>query len=290
MSLAKLALFLSLAFFLFLSPVLAQSFPAPLGLTSDFAGIFSSEYTQNLNQRLEDIKEETSAEIAVVTIKSLEDYSVEEYAVKLFEAWGIGLKGKDNGLLLLIAPVEHQVRLEVGYGLEPVITDGRAGDIIRASLTPNFKNNDYEAGVSEAIDQIYLYLISPENQAENSVSTSSSASTFSPLLPFLFIFLVYLFAYLSRTREFITGGIVGLLLGLFLGGFFTGLFLFLLGLFLDFILSKNYKTLKKKNLPTNFLSTFGGFKSTGSGRSGGSSGFGGFSSGRSGGGGASGSW
>lgn len=133
-----------LGFFLVSLPIWAQDFPEPTGHVNDFAQLLSSDYRQSLEQELVDFEEETTAEIAVVTIESLEGDSIEEYAVRLFEQWGIGKKEKDNGLLILIAKEDREMRIEVGYGLEPVITDGRAGRIIREKMRPAFREENYD--------------------------------------------------------------------------------------------------------------------------------------------------
>ena len=96
----------------------------------------------------------TSAEIAVATVSSLEGMSVEEYANTLFHLWGIGKKDRDNGVLVLVAPNERQVRIEVGYGLEPILPDGLAGEIIRTEILPRFRENDYSGGTLAAITRI----------------------------------------------------------------------------------------------------------------------------------------
>jgi uncharacterized protein len=126
----------------------------PQGWVSDFAGILSDQTKAQITSLLNETKKSTGAEIAVVTIPSLEGATVEDYAVKLFEKWGIGKKGKDNGVLLLVAPNEHKVRIEVGYDLEPVITDSRAGDIIRETIIPFFKAGDYDQGILQGTAHI----------------------------------------------------------------------------------------------------------------------------------------
>ena len=94
---------------------------------------------------LRDVEQQTTAEIAVVTVPSLDGMTVEEYASRLFKAWGIGKKGRDNGVLVLVAPTEHKMRIEVGYGLEAVLPDGLAGQIVRTECLPRFKEGDYAA-------------------------------------------------------------------------------------------------------------------------------------------------
>lgn len=128
------------------------------GWVSDFAGILSDTVKSQISGLIDEVKGSTGAEIAVVTVTSLEGMSVEEYAVKLFEKWGIGEKGKDNGVLFLIAPNEHEVKIEVGYGLEPVITDGRAGGILDESVVPFFKAGDYNQGILQGSRQIAAFI------------------------------------------------------------------------------------------------------------------------------------
>src|SRR5665811_1745861 len=96
-------------------------FPAPQGRVSDFAGVLKPGVLVHLLQTIQQVESKTSAEIAVVTVPSLDGLTVEDYAVQLFKKWGIGKKNKDNGLLVLVCPSEHKARIEVGYGLEPTI-------------------------------------------------------------------------------------------------------------------------------------------------------------------------
>ncbi|MDZ4229325.1 MAG: TPM domain-containing protein, partial [Patescibacteria group bacterium] len=125
---------------------LAAAFPQPVGYVNDFAEIISPAVEARLEAELESFTASTSNELAVVTLKSLEGDTVDNTAVALFEQWGIGQKGKDNGVLLLIAPNERELRIEVGYGLEPILTDSRTGTIRRDVITPKFKQDDYEGG------------------------------------------------------------------------------------------------------------------------------------------------
>src|SRR5262249_13634051 len=96
----------------------------------------------------------TSAEIAVVTVKSLDGMSVEEDAGKLFAEWGIGEKARDNGVLVRVAPTERRRRIEVGYGLEPILPDALAGRIIREDCLPAFRANQYARGVLQGVQHI----------------------------------------------------------------------------------------------------------------------------------------
>lgn len=286
-----LALFL-LGFFLVISPVFSQGFPQHVGYVNDFAEMLSSEFRQSLEEDLVQFEIETSAEIAVVTIDSLEGGSIEDYAVRLFEDWKIGKKGQDNGVLVLVAKEDRKMRIEVGYGLEPVITDGRAGRIIREQIRDAFRQEDYDGGIKQAVEQIKDYIRSGEPPSDVE-ETRDNLFSFIPFFVIIFFVFVYSSSFLARTKNFLAGGVLGGVLGGILGFLIGGLIalvlsvisLGLFGLLLDYILSKNYQKLKKSKKPTSFWRSWGGFSSGGGG-----GGFGGFGGGSSGGGGASGGW
>jgi len=293
MRIFKVLIIFLLGFFLVAFPAWAQDFPEPVGYVNDFAQILSSSYRQSLEQELVSFKEETTAEIAVVTINSLEGGSIEDYAVRLFEDWKIGEKEKDNGILVLIAKEDRKIKIEVGYGLEPVITDGRAGRIIREKMRPAFREEDYDEGVKLAVAQIKEYIHSGEPPAGTEAAQEKAASAL-PLIIFGGIILIYIFSFLARSKRFwpggliggIMGGIWGLIIGTIISLVLLVVGLGLFGLLLDYILSKNYKALKKRKKKTGFFSSWGGFSSGG----GGGGGFGGFGGGSSGGAGAAGGW
>lgn len=284
----------SLTFLSWAKPGLAQdiSIAPPTGFINDRANIISEPTQQELEAKLENFKSETGHEIAVLTLGSLQGLSIETLAVEVFEDWGIGKAGQDNGLLLLIALSERKVKIEVGYGLEPYITDAEAGRIIRNVIAPEFKKQNYESGINQAIDRLIF-----EAKGLQSQSNNRSGFSGSPKITLIFIAInlvfVYTGAFLARSKSFhaggILGGVVGLVLTILIDWAF-GVFLIVgfagLGLFLDWLFSKNYKTRKKKGRPTSWWSSGGGFSSGSS--SGG--GFGGFGGGSSGGGGASGGW
>ncbi len=114
------------------------------GYVSDFAGILSDLTKNKLDAICEEVDHKAQAQIAIVTVKSLEDEPIEQYSVELAEQWGIGPKGKDRGVLILIAPNEHHYRIEVGYGLEPILPDGKVGGFGREAV-PLLRQNDYDA-------------------------------------------------------------------------------------------------------------------------------------------------
>ena len=106
----------------------------------------------SIDRRLDQLEQQTSSEIAVATVESLDGMSVEEYANRLFKEWGVGQAKQDNGVLVLVAPNEREMRIEVGYGLEGVLPDGLAGQVIRDDFTPRFRENDYSGGIRNGVN------------------------------------------------------------------------------------------------------------------------------------------
>jgi uncharacterized protein len=149
-------LFFFLGLFLYFSTItLAYSSPGkPVNYVSDFANVLTDSQEAQLNSKLEAEEKNTSNEISVVTINSLDGDTIENYAVKLFEEYKIGKKDKDNGALLLIAVNDHKLRIEVGYGLEGVLTDLESYQIITNDITPEFKNGNYFSGIDKGTDSI----------------------------------------------------------------------------------------------------------------------------------------
>ena len=130
-------------------PARAVPWPDPVGAVNDFAHVIPLDQAQSLESYLDDFQNQTGAAIVVVTVASA-DGDVDGAAVSLFKAWGIGEKGKDNGVLILAAIQDRRARIEVGYGLEGVLTDADAGDILRQQVYPFFKQQQYGQGLSEA--------------------------------------------------------------------------------------------------------------------------------------------
>jgi len=128
-------------------PSLGGKVPQPRGYVNDFAGVIGPEYSSQIAYLARQLKEKTGAEIAVVTVGSLGDLSPEEFANQLFQRWGIGQKGKDNGVLILLALGDKKVRIEPGYGLEGPLPDGFCGGVIRKVMLPLFREGNYGRGL-----------------------------------------------------------------------------------------------------------------------------------------------
>jgi len=280
--------------FLFPFTLLAYSSPGqPKGFVNDFAQILDSSFEDELNAKLKQFKEDTTNEIAVVTINSTGDESIEEYAVKLFEEWGIGGKETDNGILLLFATDDRKMRIEVGYGLEGNITDILSANIIKNILTPSFRENDFSGGISRATNEI-IGVIKGDLTAPVAGAPDSFRHFLSQNIEIVLIFSLYLFLWiisiLARTKSWWVGGVAGGIIAIIVG-IFSSLILFLVamiilvpgGLLIDYVVSKNYK----KSVSGGRRPPWWTGGSFGGGMGGG---FGGFGGGRSGGGGASGGW
>lgn len=126
----------------------------PAGYVNDFAGILDDGLESELDRLLGDLEQKTGSEVAVATVTSLDGMSVEEFANRLFKAWGVGQAKADNGVLVLVAPSAREMRIEVGYGLEGVLPDGLAGQIIRESFIPRFRDNDYPGGIRAGVRRV----------------------------------------------------------------------------------------------------------------------------------------
>ncbi len=155
------------ALLLLAAPALAAPhFPALTGRVVDEAGILSSATEAQINYKLEQVEATTHHQFVVATIKDLQGYDIEDYGYQLGRAWKIGGEKADDGVVLIVAPSARKVRIEVGYGLEPVLTDALSSVIIQTRIIPSFKAGDMEAGVEAGVDAIAGQLGLPQDQAE----------------------------------------------------------------------------------------------------------------------------
>jgi len=192
----------------------ALSFPTLSGRVVDDAGILSAASHQYLENNIATFEHQSGDQIVVVTLRSLEGTTIEDYGYQLGRFWGIGQKEQNNGVILIIAPREHKVRIEVGYGLEGVLTDAQSSNIIQSIILPSFRSNKMEEGVINGTNALISVLgghtlsISPRPHSLNPshVSSSSSLSLFSPLILF-FIFFLRAFRGLSNPRRGYGSGI-----------------------------------------------------------------------------------
>ncbi len=145
----KLIFALLIGFFCFSSLLLAQDidFPQPQGFINDFANLITLEDFQKLNALAGALEQKTTAEIAIVTLKTTKPYDIQDYSVRLFEKWKIGKAGKDNGILLLVAAQDKKVWITTGYGLEGAIPDAEASKVYRNTIVPYFKKGEFSKGI-----------------------------------------------------------------------------------------------------------------------------------------------
>src|SRR5262245_50682917 len=138
------ALAAALAFLVLLTPAwAAPTFPALTGRVVDDAHILSPQTQSNLTQKLAALESKTSRQMVVVTLASLQGYEISDYGYQLGRAWGIGQAKMNNGLLFIVAPKERKTRIEVGYGLEPIVTDAFSSVVIQTQVLPRFRGGDF---------------------------------------------------------------------------------------------------------------------------------------------------
>jgi uncharacterized protein len=209
----------TLAFLFLLTPAWsAPKFPALTGRVVDDAGILSSDTKSDLTRKLAALEQKTSRQLVVVTLPSLQGYEISDYGYQLGRSWGIGQKGLNNGILFIVAPNEHKTRIEVGYGLEPIVTDAFSSVVIQTQVLPKFRSGDFNAGVEAGVDALIQQLSLDPSEAERRAAVAaqqlrnqghdSGGGGLAGLLIILFIFIA-----ISR----VFGG-WGLLPFLFMGG------------------------------------------------------------------------
>lgn len=262
-------------------------YPAYSGFVNDFAGVIDSATKEKLEGLCRVLEKKTSAELAIAVVKSVAPLDSKTYAVKLFEKWKIGKKGKDNGILMLLAMDERRVEIEVGYGLEGVITDARVGEILDRYVVPYFKEGKFGEGlyngaaaIAQKIAQAASQELGEGYKAEEQAKEEAKVEWPGWLMPAIvgsIIVLVILSIFFSG----IASGLFGAIMGAVIGASFAGLVGVILGAIIGFVLSY-------VKLPGGFSGgMWGGGWGGGFGGGGGGGGFGG---GSSGGGGAGRSW
>jgi len=269
------------------------NFPTLTGRVVDSAGILDTATTSSVEAKLAAHENETSNQIVVVTVSSLEGYDIADYGIRLARHWGIGTAEKNNGAVLLVAAKDRKVRIEVGYGLEGSLTDSLSGQIIRQQILPAFRKGNYAHGVESGVTAI-LQAIAGEYKAE-ARSNKTNAERYAPIaIPFFFVFLVGGQSFAQRkghkniARALIPGGFGGLFALLFSKSVFIAIATAVVGFSFIYYLNRNHgdkiNSNKQRDQRTNRNDYTSSHHrgSSGGGFSGGGGGFGG--------GGASGGW
>ena len=200
----------------------AIDFPKLTGRVVDAADVLPPAVEASLDAKLAGIEQASGHQVVVATVPSLEGVPIEDYGYQLGRAWGIGSKDKDDGVVLLVAPNDRKVRIEVGYGLEPVLTDALSGQIIRERILPAFRDGDLPAGVEAGVDAISEQIALPPEEAQARADAAAAEPRhrdregpgFGAVMWFLII-LFWIFA-MSSGRRRRRGGMGGL--GWFLVG------------------------------------------------------------------------
>lgn len=168
------------------------TFPKATGRVNDFANVIDPATEAEIDGRLDQLERQTSSEIAVATIASLGGLASTEYANRLFKEWGVGQEKRDNGVLVVIAIEDRDMAIEVGYGLEGVLPDGLAGQVIRDEFTPRFRDNDYSGGIRNGVMRLAdivekQQVLTPEELAAINESSGDDFPIWI-LLPFFGLF------------------------------------------------------------------------------------------------------
>ena len=194
----------------------ALKFPALTGRVVDQANVLSPEVEAGLTQKLAALEMANGRQLVVVTLSSLQGTDIEDYGYQLGRAWGIGQKSSNNGVLFIVAPAEHKVRIEVGYGLEPVLTDALSAIILQNQVLPRFRSGDVQGGVvagtDALIEQLGLDPATAQARAQAAVAPPRHAAS-DPIGG-----VVVLFVILFIVSMVFRGGGLGMLPFLFLGG------------------------------------------------------------------------
>lgn len=192
MALLRQVLILLFAALLLPGAAQAQTFPQLTGPVVDAANILPPESEARIAQKLVALKAQSQREVTVVTLASLEGYEISDYGYRLGRHWGLGDKARNDAAILIIAPNERKLRIEVGYGLEPVLTDGLSSLIISRAIVPKFKAGDMPGGIEAGTDAIIKQLTLPADQAQQNVA-KAEAQTSSQGIPPAFIFWLLIF-------------------------------------------------------------------------------------------------
>jgi uncharacterized protein len=192
----RLWLFAVLFFALALVPAAlradAPAFPALTGRVVDQANLLPAEVKQKLVAKLANLEEKSGIQFVVATVDSLQGEEIEPYANELFRHWQLGEKTKNNGVLLLVAPKERKVRIEVGYGLEGTLTDALSKIVIINAIAPRFKAGDFAGGITRGVDDVITILTTDSGEwtKKPQIRPDNSDSDFDAILPFLIVALV----------------------------------------------------------------------------------------------------
>nr|WP_314446517.1 TPM domain-containing protein [uncultured Sphingomonas sp.] len=205
----RLILFLALLFAAV--PAAAQNFPKLTGRVVDAANIIPPDEEAALTAKLEALEQQTSRQLVVATVPDMGGFEIEDYGYRLGRAWGIGQAESDNGAILLVAPNQRRVRVEVGTGLEPILTDAFSNRVIEETIIPRFRAGDFPAGIAAGTDALIAQLQAPPEAAERAAVEAAQKQVQAPrrqsssggagFVPLVFWGMVVGFVFLSFARR-----------------------------------------------------------------------------------------
>ncbi len=215
----KKIIIISIVFVLLGSTLLSLDVPKLKSAVNDYANIINSKDEEKLEALLRDVEAKTSSQVALLTISSLQGENLEDYSLRVAQTWKLGQKEYDNGVLLLVALNEKKIRIEVGYGLESIITDAKSGYIIRNYMVPGFKKGDFTGGITNGLLAISglvteNFEITDEELAKYNQQQKAGKRKQIPFGLIIFLFM-FVFGGLGRRRG-------GLFTALFLGSMLSG--------------------------------------------------------------------
>jgi uncharacterized protein len=266
----------------------AMEIPTLTARVNDYAGMLSPATRQQLDSVLVTLEKEESTQLAVLTINSLEGENLEDFSLKVVEKWKLGQKGLDNGALLLIVKNDRKIRIEVGYGLEGVLTDLTSGRIIRDIITPQFRNGHFDQGVIDGVSAM-IAAVRGEFNGQNVVTSGKQSKNDTSGFVVFFLFILFNIGRVFGRHKVLAAGI-GAIVAPVMGGLFLGFqWLLLLMLIPAGGLAGFLASFVLGNISSSSSRRIGGFHSNSSGGFGGGGGFSG-GGGGFGGGGSSGGW
>lgn len=171
--------------------IAAPTFPQLIGRVVDGAGIIPADAEARITAKLQALEDKTTDQFVVVTLDSLQGYEIADYGYQLGRHWAIGQAGKDNGLLLIVAPNEREVRFEVGYGLEGTMTDALTRVIIENAILPRFRADDMAGGIERGVDDAIQVLQGDAAELQQLAERRpADEGWWAPLIPFLIVFTI----------------------------------------------------------------------------------------------------
>jgi uncharacterized protein len=177
------------------------TFPVLTSRITDQAGLLTADDYTAIQAELAALEQKSTDQVAVVTLKSLDGYAIEDYGYQLGRKWGIGEKGKDNGILLIVAPNERKVHIEVGRGLEPVMTDAMSSLIIQNAILPEFRRGDFSAGIRAGVRDINTVLLGDGESVKERARQASNDLDFWQIVTIIFWICVVLFVLFSIVQS-----------------------------------------------------------------------------------------